>query len=241
MTKFRTKGRRKPVYKRASAASSREVGTVAKNFTVTLSRDFPPLRPDSVRATVRFYYNTLLDAGAGAAYAVTQIAMNSPYDPLFTVGGGVCTGFANWMNFYGHFFVHRCRIKQSLWQIQGSPAPSVSFLLPVRSDQAAAGITPTIDMVTECPDATSATQFAGQWIANGQEIERTWVPTRFDGVSKVSNKREYSGDASNDPVYQPVVYCGFISAGGALDYQAEQHLLVEYDTEFYAPLAISNA
>jgi len=236
---FFKRGRSKP-QKRRAAASTREVGTVAKNYAVTLSRDLPPLRPNKMRATFRFYLNALLDAGAGAAYAVTQIAMNSPYDPLFTVGGGTCTGFANWMNFYAHFFVHRCRIKQALWCIQGSPAPSVGFLLPLRSDQASAGVTPTIDMVTECPDAISATQFAGQWNANGQEIEKTWVPTTFDGVSKTSNKREYSGDASNDPVYQPVVYCGFISAGGALDYQAEQHLLVEYDTELYAPLAISN-
>jgi len=191
---------------------------------------------------MRFQLSTLLDMGAGAAVAYTIVAMNSPFDPVYSVGGGTCTGFAQWIALYQRYFVKQCKIQQTIWNVQaGTSANTTAFMLPVSSTQASAGVVPTIDMIMESQDASFATQNVGQWVANGQLLSKSWNPAKFEGLPVNSNYDDLSGYAGADPVIQPAVYCGFVSNQGGLDYQAVQTLLVEYVTELWRPTVLSSA
>lgn len=164
--------------------------------------------------------------------------MNSPYDPLYTAGGGNCTGFATLLGLYSRFYVKKARIQFQPATI--SNAGDLLFVLPVRSDEAAAGVVPDIDMVTESQVTTynQATNAPSAYLVIGQVCR----PAAFQGLENsdgsCSNKDEMSGYVTTDPIIQPAWYLGLIGAQG---HTATGALLIEYTCELFRPNTLSNA
>jgi len=194
------------------------------------------LLPEKLRTIFRFQYQAVWNHGAGV-YAQTEISMNSPYDPLYTVGGGVCTGFPNLIALYSRFFVNQARLQAQISGVTASAA-DLMYILPVRSDEAAGGVIPTLDMITE-GQAPVFNMLAAS--PQTQLVLRSSLsPSKFQGLTK-QNKDELSGSIALDPVIQPAWYVGTYSTTGAVGHNMTAILFVEYDTELYRPNTLSDA
>jgi len=194
------------------------------------------LLPEKLRTIFRFQYQATWNHGAGV-YAQTQISMNSPFDALYTIGGGVCTGFPNLIALYSRFFVRKARLQSQISSITASVA-DLHYILPVRSDEAAGGVIPNLDMITEGQAGTFnmlATTPQTQLV-----LRSTLSPSKFQGLTN-QNKDELSGSIALDPVIQPAWYVGTYSTSGAVGHNMTAVLFVEYDTELYRPNTLSDA
>jgi len=172
----------------------------------------------------------------GGVYAQTEISMNSVFDPLYTVGGGVCTGFAEAMAIYSRFYVKSATFSVQILSATTSSA-DLLFMNAVRSDEAAAGVIPTLDIITEGLGSTSTLALSG---AIPGHLEGKFYPASFQGLSK-QNKDELSGSLTVDPVIQPAVYCGVYSATGATGHSLTGLIIVSYDVELYRPNTLNGA
>jgi len=225
--------------KPASARVSRRITARSSNESTANLWGFwrwtRSLLPEKLRTVFR-YQRTDSFATGGGVYAQTEISMNSPYDPLYTVGGGICTGFNTLLTLYSRFFVKKARIQA---QFLPSVAASVaSYILPVRSDEAAAGVIPTADMITEGQESVFSFQ-AGE-VSSSNVIRSTLSPSRFQGLAG-QNKEQLSGYITTDPTIQPAWYVGIYSVGGTVGQASVAFTLVEYDTELYRPNTLSDA
>jgi len=210
------------------------VGLVARSYTVSKSVGLPPLRPDKLRVTLRYQYSATLAAPLGHDDAFTVVSMNSPYDPQYTVGGGSCTGFAEWMALYEKFHVERCSIAMTI-QNPNAGSSLVAFLLPVSSAAAIAGVTPSLDKVKESDIAVFCDQAIGTQPGNNLLVRKSWSPHQFEGVPPSSDVNDFSGSGSADPYVQPAIYCGFITNDGVTALTAYVHLIADYVTTLYRP------
>jgi len=163
--------------------------------------------------------------------------MNSPYDPLFTVGGGICTGWSTLMALYS-----RCFVRNATLQVQPTTASHTSdvvYLLPIRSDEAAAGIVPTLDLVTE--GQLGKFTITTNSIYTYQPLVDNRSPVEFQGLGSVkspSNKDDLSAAISADPVIQPCWSVGLIGSAG---HTLSIGVFIEYDCELYRPNSLGDA
>jgi hypothetical protein len=165
--------------------------------------------------------------------------MNSPYDPLFTAGGGVCTGFATLMSLYSKCFVRHatCNVQPTA----ASTAGEIMYILPLRSDEAAGGIVPTADMVTE--GQVGKFNLTTNSIYIYQPLRDSRSPAEFQGLGgpgsmSPSNKDELSCSVSTDPTIQPCWSVGLIGASG---HTLGIGVFIEYDCELYRPNSLGDA
>jgi len=194
------------------------------------------LLPPKLEVTFRFQRVLALTAGAGG-YATEEYSMNSPYDPLYTVGGGICTGFASLMALYSRFYVKKARLQFAPTSLSNSG--DVYFVLPVRSDEAAAGVVPTADMAMEGENSTFGLAMASY--TRFSVINDTRGPAAFQGLltsSGPSNKDELSGAVTTDPTIQPAWFVGLLGANG---HTLAGWALIEYTTELYRPNTLADA
>jgi hypothetical protein len=175
----------------------------------------------------------LFTTGA-AGYVVQEISMNSPFDPLYTVGGGNCTGFATLMLIYSRCYVKSARIQTQI--ATASNPGDVFFILPARSDEAAAGIVPTIDMVTE--GQNNKFNLLTNSPSTYMVLSDTRSPVSFQGLPATSNRDELSCSAAVDPTIQPAWFTGLLGAQG---HTALVLTLVEYSCTLYRPNTLGDA
>jgi len=197
-----------------------------------------PIVPEKMHAVLRFQYYEGLAGGANA-YAYVFFSMNSPYDPLYSVGGGKCTGFEEWMTLYTRFYVSKCTISAIMYN--GSNSPIIAYQLPVRSDEAGGGVTPTIDKIMEGKDGRYHYLSTGAHPANGRPLTVTYMPARFEGLPVVSNREELSGDVATDPDVQPAVQVGWLCPAGTAALTIAILATVEYTTMFYRPRLLGDS
>jgi len=195
------------------------------------------LLPPKIKSTFRFQRALALTAGAGG-YAVEEYSMNSPYDPLYTVGGGICTGFTTLMGLYSRCLVKVARLTLAVTSM--SHGGDMYFILPVRSDEAAAGVVPTADMVMEGQNSTVG--FAQGTYTRFSYLQDTRSPAAFQGLTlrdgEESNREELSCAISTDPTIQPAWYAGFMGASG---HTLAGWAFIEYTSELYRPNSLSDA
>jgi len=215
--------------------SPRQRGSLTHPY-VGILRSPGLLLPSKLRNTFRFQRIVPLTSGAGG-YAFEYYSMNSPYDPLFTVGGGICTGWTTLMTLYS-----RCFVRNATCQMQPTTAShtsDVAFVLPIRSDEAAAGIVPTFDMVTEGQlgkfNLTTNSVYLSQPLVDRRS------PAEFQGLgseNNPSNKEQLSAAVSTDPTIQPCWAVGLIGSAG---HTLSMGVFIEYDSELYRPNALGDA
>jgi hypothetical protein len=166
--------------------------------------------------------------------------MNAAVDPLYSLGGGRCTGFEEWMTLYRRFHVNKCRISQSVYN--GNNVVAFPFLFPVKSAEAAAGIAaPSLDTIMESRDAVSFMMMASTHPTNGSAISLVCHPEEYEGMPEGGASYDsFSGNESTDPAIQPAIIAGFaLALAGA--YSMTQTVVIEYTTRLFNPRLISDA
>jgi len=220
-------------------AKSKTRGSHASTGRVVydVSRSPGTLLPYKLKTTFRFQRALALTAGAGG-YAAEEYSMNSPYDPLYTVGGGICTGWNALMGLYSRCLVKVAKLTLAVTSM--SHGGDVYFILPVRADEAAAGVVPTADMVMEGQNSTIG--FAQGTYTRFSYLTDTRSPADFQGLvlpdGGESNREELSCAISTDPSVQPAWYAGFMGANG---HTLAGWVLIEYTSELYRPNSLSDA
>jgi hypothetical protein len=204
----------------------------APRDSISLVYNPRPIVPKSHQVVLRFQEYVGLNSGA-TTYAYSTYSMNSALDPLYTIGGGSCTGFVQWMTLYNRFYVTGCRISSTIYN--GGNSTILHYHLAMRSDDAGAGVTPTVDKILEGRNGRYAVTWPGAHPSNGRSLTVSYAPTLFEGLPATSNRTELSGDASSDPAIQPAVQVGFIGPGTTTGIAINMLVVVEYTTIFYSP------
>ncbi len=219
---------RAPVSKRQSKL--KRLLSVANRLAIVRSPGL--LVPEKMKVVFRYQSATTFTIPAGL-YVMSQISMNSAYDPLYTVGGGVCTGFAEWMALYARYFVKRARCVTQ--PVTNSNPGDILFTLALRSNEATAGVVPTLDMITESRNCCFHMMVNGT--TSYTTLEDVRDPAQFEGLSG-QNKNDLSGSLAADPTIQPVWYVGAYGVNG---HTIQTMTLVEYETELYSPNVLTGA
>lgn len=191
-----------------------------------------------MKAVVTYQEAVGLASGANT-YAYSSYSMNSPFDALYSVGGGKCTGFEEWMTLYSRFYVSKCRISAAVYN--GTSNVVLEYMLPMRSDDAAGGVTPTVDKILEGRDTRYCMIWPGAHPSNGRALTVTFRPAAFEGLPVAANRDELSGNATSDPNIQPAVQVGWFHTGATTNQTLNMVALVEYTTTFYRPKILGDA
>lgn len=204
--------------------------------TLQIVRSPGLLVPRETKVTFRFQQRSTMTVGA-TTYIQDYFSMNSPYDALFTVGGGTCSGFANWMALYQRFYVTKATIQMQVLAVTVADGTDMGFVYPLRSDEMAGGIVPSFDRFFEGGRGTS-TSITASPFQNCMVMRDTQVPVQFQGIPAASNREEMSGSAAADPQIQPGWAVGFC---GTNTHSFVVQVVVEYFTTLWAPLSQANA
>lgn len=209
-------------------------GNSNNNRVVTFNMPNPvtTICPNRTTVVLRFREYVGLASGANS-YAYQTYSMNSAYDPLYTIGGGTCSGFVQWMSLYDRYYVSSMRISAQMYNASSNWV--LIYLLPLRSADAVAGVTPTLDKIMESRDARYFNPQIGVHPSNGKVLSCTYTPYKFEGLPVNSNFDELSGDVTSDPTIQPAVQAGFISLGGTTQLTNSCLVQVEYSVTFWRP------
>lgn len=194
--------------------------------------------PQRLSTVLRFQNvnNALSMSLSPSAYQV--IALNGCYDPLYTLGGGSCTGFAELSQLYNRYIVSRVAIRMN---IRNSSANSigndiVGYVLQFPSSQlAAVGTVITEDVlesrrcVTEMIPYNNANQYK-ELCARIDICEIEGLPSLIAAYDALS------GNPSSNPARTPVAFCGVTRpTGSQAGCSAEMTLVVEFSVTFYQP------
>lgn len=197
-----------------------------------------PIVADKHVAVIRFQEYVGLTSGA-TTYAYSTYSLNSPFDPLYTIGGGTCTGFAEWMTLYNRFYVSACRVSSVIYN--GGSNTQFHYHMAMRSADAGAGVTPTIDRILEGRNSRYIMIWPGQHPSNGRALTVIYKPALFEGLPVTSNRDELSGDSASDPAIQPAVQVGFFGPGPTTGLSSNLLVVIEYTTLFYSPRLLGDA
>jgi hypothetical protein len=210
----------------------------APNNSQNLIYNPRPIVPDKHSAVIRFQEYIGLNSGANT-YAYQSYSMNSPFDPLYTIGGGTCTGFTEWMTLYNRFYVTACRISSVIYN--GGANTQFHYHMAMRSADAGAGVVPTLDRILEGRNSRYQMIWPGQHPSNGRALTVIYKPSAFEGLPNTSNREELSGDSASDPAIQPAVQVGFFGPGATTGLTSNMLVVVEYTTLFYSPRLLGDA
>jgi len=200
--------------------------------------------PQRLRRTMRWQYviNTLSAASVQSAYV--SVALNGLYDPLFTLGGGSCTGFPQLMALYNRYIVSSTRLTA---RIRNSSSTSVgndlvAYVLEIPAIQANMVGTIVSEDVLEARRCTTAVipyNNAHQY----RELSRTVSIVQLEALpSLLADYDDLSGTTNSNPTRTPIALVGITRPGGAqASSQAEMVLVVEFDTTFYQPTTFTVA
>jgi len=190
--------------------------------------------PERLTGKLRFSENGSYNTGA-LTYATRTIAMNNPYDPIYTIGGGSCTGYAEMMALYEKSLVTSCRVQVSSANGQTTYWRAL-FQCPVSSAvSSGGGLTWTYDQAFEGP-LSSALNTLGLTMGQVSCIDRTYYPPAFEGLTTESAKVTMAGGLSTSPVLVPTVVVGQTSSNAAdTGFAFQLNILVEYTVLYYRP------
>lgn len=237
--------KRKPKQKKTVKSSSNSSRGVAKHpFHLTHFAD--TVCPESVTVTLKFQYsaNFITDV-----YNYSVFSMNSVYDPLYTAGGGSCTGYLTWASLYDRYYVSRTTVEAFFMNRSDSAAVGhqvLAYILPFTSAQAAAGsaIVVTPDLVSESARCTSVLLPPNLGASNSSgRLTQSYDVSNFEGNPSVSaNWLGLSGRVGADPTSEGCINVGFVACDGTTaTCSIEMFVVVTYRVRFYARLVFGTA
>jgi len=171
----------------------------------SLSMGSSLVAPQESRASLKFQ---ALISVAATNYTSAQYALNNPFDPLIPVGGGACTGFAQWMGLYDFCFVDRCDLSFTYFNTSSTSAYMYAVAYP--SYQTVQ--TPTRDLLLESTTGVSWVCYANSPLYNPHTLKVQYDLRKIEGT--LTPKRDYSCSAGFDPVHEISVDIGAFTYDG---------------------------
>jgi hypothetical protein len=194
--------------------------------------------PQKLRSVLRWQNvnNTLSTASTQSAYV--SVVLNGCYDPLFTLGGGSCTGFTALAALYNRYIVTDTRVTM---RIRNSSSTSVGndmvafiFELPsIQTNMVGTIVSEDVLEARRCTTCVVPYNNTHQY----RELTRSVVIRQLEALpSLVAAYDDLSGTPSGNPVRTPVALCGVTRPGGAqASTTCEMVLVLEFDVTFYQP------
>jgi hypothetical protein len=191
---------------------------------------------------MRFQYviNTLSTATLQSAYVA--LTLNGVYDPLYSLGGGSCTGFAALMALYNRYIVSNVRVTMRL-RNSSSSAPGndlVMFIWEIPSAQT--GLVGTVvseDILEARRCSTCVIPYNSAF--SYRELTRAVGIVELESIpSLVADYANLSGTGSSNPNRTPIALAGVCRPTGAqAGSTCEGVFVMEFDTVFYSPAAFT--
>jgi len=180
--------------------------------------------------------NSLSAATQQSSYVA--VVLNGCYDPLYSLGGGSCTGFTALMQLYNRFIVTSTRVTM---RIRNGASTSIgnemiAYILEIPSIQ----VNMVGTMVSEdVLEARRCTTMVVPYNNTHQfrEMSRTVDIRKLEALpSLVAAYESLSGISNGNPARTPVALVGITRPGGAqASTTCEMILVLEFDVTFYQP------
>jgi hypothetical protein len=176
-----------------------------------------------------------------------QISSNSAYDPLYSLGGGNCTGFSQYSTMYTRYIVERVIIEAHFVNnaSNGAGREVKAFIRAVPTGQVASfpgvGALSQSDVVEAqgCKSCT-VTYINGGFRDATATLHTEYVPWRMEGLpNEASDFVNLSSLCTGDPVRQGVIFVGTISSVSGAGMTCDLDLTVTYVTRFFEPVITS--
>lgn len=164
--------------------------------------------PQTMPVTLRYQHEWPISPSS--ITTVTNFSLNSPYDPVYDVSGGNCTGFSQWMGLYTFCMVRSAHVRFSAHNTSGTVA-AFMFAMPVNSSQSVPTV--TRDLIMETGYSKWFDIYAGNSGYNPHTMELNYNLTAIEGHALIP-WLDYSCTSSADPVKQLVVSLGVSSLDG---------------------------
>jgi len=183
-------------------------------------------------------------ATGGAPYAYSNYSLNSVFDPLYDLGGGVVTGFKEWMGLYKYYLVTRSVIFYRYMNTvsAGVGADTTMFIVPYGSSQSSeSGTPPTLDVIRESFRSVYHNNFQAPSFFNPFGLDLSVDISSLEGGSVTSQKVLYSGYSNTDPPLQPFAKVGIISSDGVTDGRIGPYeIVIQYYCTFWQKRAFGD-
>lgn len=223
---------------------SSSLGQWSPSEITTSTKDL--ICPPSMDVKLRWQYvnNNLSMQTPGTAYSYAALSLNSAYDPLYQIGGGSCTGFAQWMTLYNRYIVTDVVISM---RIRNTSATSignniVAFILEVPSYQVTTVGTAVSEDVLEtrkCSTKIIPYNTTGLYTTLTRSINIKAVESLPSLIADYSN---LSGSSAASPNRQCLALAGVCRPTGSQSgCVAECVFMMEFSVHLYAPRVFETA
>jgi len=193
------------------------------------------IAPARMKASIRYQGNLAANTGA-YTYWSNVYSLNSAYDPLYTVGGGSCTGYAQWIALYRYCRVTSVQIKYTVFNLHAVESGFLitMYAVPFASWQIGdSSSVPTLDLVKESTWSSFHDNFAGSHPSNPFTMVKSYNIADIEGTQLVP-PIDYSSTVDTDPAKQVTVQVGIIATDGTTTGQtAFGTIEIQYQCEFY--------
>lgn len=214
------------------------------NPTELISNVGTTIVPTRMSTVLRFQTvnNSLSFATTQSAYVT--ISVNGAYDPLYTLGGGSCTGFAELAALYNRYIVTKAHIRMDILNSSTNSVGNnlVAFIAEIPASQVGmVGTTVSEDILesrrctTNLVSRSDAVEF--------RRIERDIDVLTLEGLpSLMADYENLSGSKTANPDRTCVALCGATRpTGPQASNTAEVLVVVDYYMTFYQPTVFTVA
>jgi len=196
-----------------------------------------------MRAPLVFTDRVTLDmTGNQADYR--QYSLNSAFDPLYSAGGGSCTGFSQYAAMYSRYIVERIIVDAHFDNVatNGLGREMRAFLRAVPTGQLASFPSVATLIASDVVEAQYCKSCTLTYINAGfrdasATLHAEFIPWRTEGLpNEIADFVNLSSLCTGDPVRQGVVFVGtFVYASGATCY-CDIDVNITYVTRFFEPV-----
>lgn len=161
--------------------------------------------------TVQLKYQHFTAISPTSLTTLVNFSLNSPYDPVYDLSGGNCTGYSQLIALYQFCLVQSVLIRFSA-QNTSAAQPAYMFIVPFNSTQSIPTL--TRGLVMETPYGRWADLYFGNSAVNPHTITTGYNLRTLEGHSLVPFV-DYSCTSSADPTRQLVASIGVSALDGA--------------------------
>lgn len=210
-------------------------------FTTSVGNTIVPQR---MSAVLRFQYCTNAFSFATLQSAYVAISLNGVYDPLYTLGGGSCTGFAELMALYNRYIVTKSLVRMQLYNTSTNSVGNnlIAFIAEVPASQTNLVGTVISEDILEARRTSTIFASRGDAVDNIR-VQRLVDIVQLEGLpSPLADFEALSGSKSTNPVRTCVALVGATRPTGAqASNNAEAVIVVDYHVTFYQPTLFTTA
>lgn len=175
------------------------------------------IAPSTVSCSLTYQDYGNVSSG-GAVYWNKVYSLNSAFDPLYSVGGGACTGYAEWMGLYRYCLVKSVQIRfgaHNYGQPEEAGKALIMYVIPFASWQVGdSGSVPSLNLVRESAFSRFSTIYSGNSAMNPHVMNIRFDIAQLES-GPLQSRIQYSSSSTADPAAQLTAQVGVIAADGA--------------------------